>query len=169
MSLIECVSSFWSFTQQYIDRRLAWLQTVLSTASQRTSGSMDGWHITTNPKTVPWWMAPIMAMTFLFVTHSFSLIPFRCISVGLFTFPSPPVLEMLLWLTHFCLFCLSFPLPCYLSFLFWWYFFSFPVSFSVWPHLVNPVLLKLANLSKNQFLRDILQLSFGNLSNIIAY
>lgn len=57
-------------------RWLAWLQTVLSSATQRVSDSMDGWHITPTPKTVPWWMAPIMAMTFLFVTHSFSSIPF---------------------------------------------------------------------------------------------
>lgn len=49
---------------------LAFLQTLLSSATQRAHGSMDGWHITPTPKTVPWWMAPIMAMTFLCVAHS---------------------------------------------------------------------------------------------------
>lgn len=102
---------------------LAWLQTVLSSATQRARGSMDGWHITPTPKTVPWWMAPIMAMTFLFVTHSFSLIPFIDFLLSFLSL-SP---------THFkrsCVFsCFSLALRLYFSLL---VFPSLPFSFSQW-------------------------------------
>lgn len=73
-----CVLWECSFMQQ------KWTEAVtgLPPDSLINSHWMDGWHITPTPKTVPWWMVPIIAMTFLSLlfTLSFQFLSktFRC-------------------------------------------------------------------------------------------
>lgn len=99
------------------------LVTGLPPDSLINSRWMDGWHITPTPKTVPWWMVLIIAMTFLSLlftlSSQFLLKTFRCsvyLSVS-FTLPLSvkSLLSFSVALFLFLLFFLSFFHPVFLS------------------------------------------------------
>lgn len=86
---------------------------------------MDGWHITHTPKSVPWWIAPIIAMTFLsllFTLSSRFLSKTFCCSVYLWVFLAQPLTVKIV----------AFVLPSTLS------RFSLPVSFVACPKPYEP-------------------------------